>query len=56
MTSSRHLTAQRGDLLHTTIPAASVIEQMAERRAPVPVFAPRSAAAAAYVSLWAELR
>jgi len=50
------LTAERGDLLRTTIPAASVIEQMAERRAPVHVFAPRSAAAAAYVSLWAELR
>ncbi len=50
------LTAERGDLLRTTIPAASVIEQMAERRAPVPVFAPRSAAAAGYESLWAELR
>ena len=49
-------TAQRRDVLQTTIPAASVIEQMAERRAPVPVFAPRSTAAAAYVSLWAELR
>ncbi|MBA3293545.1 MAG: ParA family protein [Geodermatophilaceae bacterium] len=49
-------TARRGDVLQTTIPAASVIEQMAERRAPVPVFAPRSTAAAAYVSLWAELR
>lgn len=50
------LTAERGDLLRTTIPAASVIEQMAERRAPVPVFAPHSAAAAAYESLWAEIR
>ncbi|MGI8626049.1 MAG: ParA family protein [Geodermatophilaceae bacterium] len=50
------LTAQRGDLLQTIIPAASVIEPMAERRAPVPVFAARSAAAAAYESLWAELR
>lgn len=50
------LTAERGDLLSTTIPAASVIEQMAERRAPVPVFAPRSAAAARYEDLWAELR
>lgn len=49
------LTAERGDLLRTTIPAASVIEQMAERRAPVPVFAPRSAAAESYESLWAEL-
>ncbi len=50
------LTAQRGDLLSTTIPAASVIEQMAEQRAPVPVFAPRSAAAACYESLWDELQ
>jgi len=50
------LTAERGDLLRTTIPAASVIEQMAERRAPVHVFAPRSPAAACYESLWNELR
>lgn len=51
-----NLTAERGDLLTTSIPAASVIEQMAERRSPVPVFAPRCAAAASYESLWAELR
>ena len=50
------LTARRGDLLRTEIPAASVIEQMAERRAPVAVFAPRSVAASQYESLWAELR
>ncbi len=50
------LTAERGDLLRTTIPAASVIEQMAEHRAPVPVFAPRSAAAGRYEALWDELQ
>lgn len=49
------LSAGRGDLLRTNIPNATVIEQMAERRAPVPVFAPRSAAAACYEALWAEL-
>jgi len=50
------LGADRADILRTSIPASSVIEQMAERRAPVAAFAPRSAAAASYESLWAELR
>jgi len=37
------------------IPALSVIEQMAVRRAPVPEFAPRSRAAQSYESLWDEV-
>jgi cellulose biosynthesis protein BcsQ len=39
----------------TAIPALSVIEKMSVERAPVTVFAPRSAAARAYRSLWAEI-
>jgi len=40
----------------TVIPALSIIEQMAERRAPVPAFAPLSRAALCYEQLWAEVR
>ncbi|HEY5248417.1 MAG TPA: AAA family ATPase [Dermatophilaceae bacterium] len=40
----------------TVIPALSIIEQMAERRAPVPAFAPTSRAAQCYEQLWAEVR
>jgi len=40
----------------TVIPALSIIEQMAERRAPVPAFAPTSRAALCYEHLWAEVR
>ena len=42
-------------VLATTVPHLSHIEQMGLQRAPVPVFAPRSAAAAAYHALWAEV-
>jgi cellulose biosynthesis protein BcsQ len=38
------------------IPDRAVIEQMAERRAPVPHFAPRSSAALAYEALWSRVR
>jgi chromosome partitioning protein len=38
------------------IPNLSVIEQMATHRAPVPAFAPRSPATAAYEDLWTRLR
>jgi chromosome partitioning protein len=38
-----------------TLPQASVVEQMAERRAPVGKFAPRTAAAEAYASLWRKI-
>jgi hypothetical protein len=40
---------------NTVIPALSIIEQMAERRAPVPAFAPTSRAARCYEELWAEV-
>lgn len=57
-TLHRQLTDDRhadGRFLFTTIPYASDIERMAERRAPVAEFAPRSVAAAAYEALWKEL-
>ena len=37
------------------IPSMALIEQMAERRAPIPVFAPTSRAAKCYQQLWAEI-
>lgn len=40
----------------TAIPALSIIEKMSAERAPVTVFAPRSAAARAYRGLWADVR
>ncbi len=40
----------------TVIPALSIIEQMAELRAPVPAFAPASVAAQCYEQLWSEVR
>lgn len=40
----------------TAIPALSIIERMSTERAPVTVFAPRSAAARAYRGLWADVR
>jgi chromosome partitioning protein len=40
----------------TVIPALSIIEQMAEHRAPVAVFAPNSGAALCYEQLWADVR
>lgn len=44
------------DRFSTAIPYAAAIERMAEERAPVADFAPRSAAAQAFGALWAELR
>ena len=46
----------RARVADTIIPALSIIEQMAERRAPVPAFAPTSRAALCYEELWAEVR
>ncbi|MGE3621726.1 MAG: ParA family protein [Acidimicrobiia bacterium] len=43
------------DLLDTAVPAAAVIERMGVERAPVGLFAPRTAAAAAYRALWDEV-
>ena len=50
------LPAERPEVLPVWIPAASVVEQMGERRAPVLVTAPNSPAAQAYRDLWAALR
>jgi chromosome partitioning protein len=41
--------------LPTTIPNASVIEQMGIQRSPVAVFAPRSPAALAFERLWGDI-
>jgi cellulose biosynthesis protein BcsQ len=48
------LPQQRPNLARTAIPAQSLIEQMAVRRAPLPHFAPRSTAARSYEQLYAE--
>ena len=42
-------------ILTTRIPYASVVEQMGERRAPVPAFAPASPASRAFEALWQEV-
>jgi chromosome partitioning protein len=42
-------------MLATEVPYSSEIERMTLRRAPIPAFAPRSAAAQIYSALWAEL-
>jgi chromosome partitioning protein len=49
------LSAERSGVAATVIPALSLIERMSVERAPVSVFAPRSQAARAFRSLWAEL-
>ena len=49
------LPTERKNVTDTAIPAASVVEQMAVRRAPVVEYAPRSPAAIAYKRLWAEV-
>ena len=43
------------NMLATEVPYSSEIERMTLRRAPIPAFAPRSAAAQIYSALWAEL-
>ncbi|MFF5988067.1 ParA family protein [Prauserella flavalba] len=49
------LPRQRAGISPTTIPALSVIEQMAVRRAPLPCYAPKSAATRAFEALWSEI-
>ena len=49
------LPTERRGILRTTIPALSIIEQMAEQRAPVTAFAPHSVAAKCYEALWYEV-
>jgi chromosome partitioning protein len=50
------LPAERSDVAKTVIPGLSIVEQMTVHVAPVPVYAPRSAAAKAYEELWTEIR
>ena len=50
------LSAERSDIATAIIPSMTLVEQMSVRRAPVPVFAPRSTATRHYQELWAELR
>jgi cellulose biosynthesis protein BcsQ len=50
------LPAERPGIAETVIPAMTLVEQMAVRRAPVTAFSPRSAAAQRYRLLWSELR
>ncbi|MEZ4767171.1 MAG: AAA family ATPase [Caldilineales bacterium] len=44
------------NVLSTSIPYLSLVEQMGIKREPVPVYAPRSQAARSYGALWTELR
>ena len=46
----QHLPEERADIATATVPALSLIEQMAVRRAPLPAYAPRSKAACATAS------
>lgn len=45
----------RGRVADTVVPSMTLVEQMAERRAPVAAFAPSSPAARRYEELWAEV-
>jgi chromosome partitioning protein len=51
----QRLSTERAGVLTTAIPALSIIEQMAEQRAPVTAFAPHSAASHCYQALWSEV-
>lgn len=51
----RKVASGSGSLGTVSIPALSAVEQMSVHRAPLPVYAPRSVATAAYRALWAEL-
>jgi len=53
---AEQLPLERGSVVPEVIPNLAVVEQMARQRAPVPDFAPRSPATAAYEALWARLR
>ncbi len=49
------LPGERDGICQISIPAVSLVEQMAVHRAPVPVFAARSQVARGYQELWAEV-
>jgi cellulose biosynthesis protein BcsQ len=51
----RQLRAEGAQVLATSIPAATEVEQMGVHRAPVGAFAPHSAVAQAYERLWDEV-
>jgi chromosome partitioning protein len=53
---TQNLSSQRSDVAATAVPYLSLVENMSVERAPVTVFAPRSAAARAFRELWAEIR
>ncbi len=46
---------ERTDVATAIVPALSLVEEMAVRRAPLPAYAPRSMAARCYRDLWQEL-
>jgi chromosome partitioning protein len=52
----QNLSSERSGIMTTSIPALSIIEQMAEHRAPVTAEAPHSPAALCYKALWSEIR
>ena len=49
------LPVERDNVSTVAIPSASAVEQMAVRRTPLMVFAPRSPAALAFQQLWDEI-
>jgi cellulose biosynthesis protein BcsQ len=49
------LPGRRRDISQTSIPAASIVEQMAVRREPMPSYARRSPIARSYRNLWSEI-
>ena len=53
---SARLPLRYPSIVDAAIPNLAVIEQMAEQRAPVPVFAPRSTATSAYRALWSRIQ
>ncbi len=50
----KELRAKKGTLLQTVIPASGTIERVSSERAPVAAFAPKTAAARSFASLWKE--
>ena len=50
------LPLDRASVMAEVIPNRAVIEQMAQERAPVPVFAPTNPATTAYEALWARVQ
>jgi chromosome partitioning protein len=53
---AEELPKERSEVTTAAIPALSIIEQMALRRAPVTAFSPRSRASLSYQELWQEVQ